>query len=89
MRSCSAEPRMTASRWCCCRAPGKSLLRRRRLHSLAQHAEYREAGQQDIRANAYAGEFFEVEYRLDHRIHTFPRPVLCWGMASSWAVASG
>lgn len=50
------------------------------LHSLYRSMlEYREAGQQDIRANAYAGEFFEVEYRLDHRIHTFPRPVLCWG----------
>jgi enoyl-CoA hydratase/carnithine racemase len=27
---------------------------------------------------AVAG-FFEREYRLDHRIHTFPKPVLCWG----------
>ena len=24
-------------------------------------------------------DFFEREYRLDHRIHTFPKPVLCWG----------
>ena len=23
--------------------------------------------------------FFEREYRLDHRIHTFPKPLLCWG----------
>src|SRR5690606_16618890 len=29
--------------------------------------------------NAYAAEFFEVEYRLDYRIHTYPKPVLCWG----------
>ena len=29
--------------------------------------------------NAYAREFFEVEYRLDHRIHTYRKPVLCWG----------
>jgi len=27
---------------------------------------------------AVAG-FFEREYRLDHRIHSFPKPVLCWG----------
>ncbi len=23
--------------------------------------------------------FFAAEYRLDHRIHTFPKPILCWG----------
>ena len=23
--------------------------------------------------------FFEREYRLDYRIHTFPKPFLCWG----------
>jgi len=26
-----------------------------------------------------AASFFEREYRLDHRIHTCPKPVLCWG----------
>jgi len=26
-----------------------------------------------------AASFFEREYRLDHRIHTSPKPVLCWG----------
>jgi len=26
-----------------------------------------------------AATFFEREYRLDHRIHTYPKPVLCWG----------
>ncbi len=26
-----------------------------------------------------AAEFFEREYRLDYRIHTYPKPVLCWG----------
>ncbi len=25
-----------------------------------------------------AAAFFEREYRLDHRLHTFPKPVLCW-----------
>ncbi len=29
--------------------------------------------------NTYAREFFDVEYRLDHLIHTFPKPVVCWG----------
>ncbi len=24
-------------------------------------------------------QFFEREYRLDHRIHTSPKPILCWG----------
>lgn len=26
-----------------------------------------------------AHEFFEREYRLDHRLHTCPKPILCWG----------
>lgn len=26
-----------------------------------------------------AADFFEHEYRLDHAIHTYPKPVLCWG----------
>lgn len=25
-----------------------------------------------------AAEFFEKEYRLDYRIHTYPKPILCW-----------
>src|SRR3546814_805778 len=29
--------------------------------------------------NPYARRFFEVEYRLDYQIHTYPKPVLCWG----------
>jgi enoyl-CoA hydratase/carnithine racemase len=28
---------------------------------------------------ALATEFFEEEYRLDYRIHTFPKALLCWG----------
>jgi enoyl-CoA hydratase/carnithine racemase len=40
---------------------------------------YREAGSSDIRDNAYAREFFLVEYRLDYRIHTYPKPILVWG----------
>ena len=26
-----------------------------------------------------AAEFFEREYRLDYHIHTYPKPILCWG----------
>lgn len=29
--------------------------------------------------NPHAREFFDVEYRLDYQIHTYPKPVLCWG----------
>lgn len=28
---------------------------------------------------AHAAEFFEREYRLDYRIHTYPKPFLVWG----------
>ena len=30
-------------------------------------------------APAEASDFFEREYRLDYRIHTYPKPILCWG----------
>ena len=29
--------------------------------------------------NTYAREFFDVEYRLDSQIHTYSKPILCWG----------
>ena len=29
--------------------------------------------------NSYASAFFSEEYRLDYRIHTYPKPILCWG----------
>ncbi len=29
--------------------------------------------------NAYAERFFAEEYELDHLIHTYPKPLLCWG----------
>ncbi|MGB6105994.1 MAG: enoyl-CoA hydratase/isomerase family protein [Pusillimonas sp.] len=29
--------------------------------------------------NTYAREFFDVEYRLDYQIHSYSKPVLCWG----------
>ena len=37
------------------------------------------AQRDDIRGNEYAAGFFGREYRLDYRIHTYPKPVLCWG----------
>lgn len=37
------------------------------------------AEKDDIRANAYACDFFNREYRLDYFIHTYPKPILCWG----------
>ncbi|MET0129381.1 MAG: enoyl-CoA hydratase/isomerase family protein [Stenotrophomonas chelatiphaga] len=50
------------------------------LHSLYQSMlAYRATGHADVRANAYAAEFFDVEYRVDFLIHTYPKPILCWG----------
>lgn len=55
------------------------------LHSLYRSMiEFRDGGAHDSGArnigdNAYAREFFAVEYRLDHRIHVCPKPILCWG----------
>ncbi|NUT60448.1 enoyl-CoA hydratase/isomerase family protein [Herbaspirillum sp. C9C3] len=34
---------------------------------------------EDIGANSYAAEFFEQEYRLDYLVHSFAKPILCWG----------
>jgi enoyl-CoA hydratase/carnithine racemase len=28
---------------------------------------------------ALAAHFFEAEYRLDYRLHTYPKPLICWG----------
>jgi enoyl-CoA hydratase/carnithine racemase len=40
-------------------------------HAAANHG--------DPLGNTYAAEFFSREYRLDYLIHTYPKPVLCWG----------
>lgn len=42
----------------------------------ALHASMRAEGSA---RNAYCRQFFEQEYRLDHLIHTYPKPFLCWG----------
>lgn len=50
------------------------------LHGLYRSmVAYRQSGASDITANHYAAQFFEEEYRLDHFIHTYPKPILCWG----------
>jgi len=50
------------------------------LHGLYRGMrEYQASGSRDIRTNAHASEFFSTEYRLDYRIHTYPKPILCWG----------
>ncbi len=51
------------------------------LHKLyATMVEHHASAQRDdICGNAYALAFFSREYRLDHLIHTYPKPVLCWG----------
>ena len=49
-----------------------------RLHAacLAHHASDQ---RHDLRANAYALNFFSREYRLDYFLHRYPKPVLAWG----------
>ena len=50
------------------------------LHGLYRGMrDYEAAGRGDIRNNSYAVDFFTTEYRLDYRIHTYPKPLLCWG----------
>ncbi|CAM3986675.1 Enoyl-CoA hydratase [Bordetella tumbae] len=42
-------------------------------HSMQEHQG------QGAWANPLARDFFEREYRLDYQIHTYPKPILCWG----------
>ncbi len=56
------------------------------LHGLYQSMRAHRAAVPDTaarraapQANAHAAAFFEEEYRLDYRIHTYPKPLLCWG----------
>ncbi len=51
------------------------------LHKVyeAMIGHHASAQRDDIRGNAYAAGFFGREYRLDYTIHTYPKPVLCWG----------
>ena len=47
------------------------------LHGL--YAAARSAPRGDPWAQTGARSFFEHEYRLDYQIHTYPKPLLCWG----------
>ena len=49
-----------------------------KLHAacVAHHASPQ---RDDFAANQYALDFFAREYRLDYLIHTYPKPLLCWG----------
>jgi enoyl-CoA hydratase/carnithine racemase len=50
------------------------------LHSLYRSMrDYQASRSTDVRDNTYASDFFSVEYRLDYLIHTYPKPILCWG----------
>ncbi|MBY6211167.1 enoyl-CoA hydratase/isomerase family protein [Microbulbifer agarilyticus] len=43
------------------------------------HKLYRSAMAANGGPNTYAETFFHEEYRLDYLIHTFGKPVICWG----------
>lgn len=47
------------------------------LHGMYQGMQDNTSG--DPWHNTYAREFFDVEYRLDYHIHTYAKPLLCWG----------
>lgn len=51
------------------------------LHTLHKTllAHHGSASRDSILGNDYALGFFSREYRLDYLIHTYPKPVLCWG----------
>lgn len=58
-------------------AGGKAFSAGGDLHGL-YHSMQEHAGQGPW-ANSLARAFFEREYRLDYQIHTYPKPILCWG----------
>ena len=58
-------------------AGGKAFSAGGDLHGL--YRSMREYDGQGAWANPLARDFFEREYRLDYQIHTYPKPILCWG----------
>ena len=50
----------------------QNLYQSMRRHHASDHRD-------DARANHYACDFFSREYRLDYLIHTYSKPILCWG----------
>lgn len=57
-------------------AGGKAFCAGGDLHALYRAMLDSPAG--DAWANVTARAFFETEYRLDYRIHRYPKPLLCW-----------
>lgn len=47
------------------------------LHGLYKAMQENTSGQ--AWSNVYARKFFDIEYRLDYQIHTYNKPILCWG----------
>ncbi|PLC51052.1 enoyl-CoA hydratase [Pollutimonas subterranea] len=47
------------------------------LHGLYKSMQENAGGQ--AWDNVHARTFFDTEYRLDYLIHTYPKPMLCWG----------
>lgn len=66
-------------------AGGKAFCAGGDLHNLyrAMRAHHASAGGgnglSNVLGNEYANTFFRCEYRLDYQIHTYPKPILCWG----------
>jgi enoyl-CoA hydratase/carnithine racemase len=60
-------------------AGGKAFCAGGDLHNLYRtlRAHHESAG--NVLGNEYANTFFRCEYRLDYQIHTYPKPILCWG----------
>jgi len=58
-------------------AGGKAFSAGGDLHGL--YHSMREHQGEGAWANPLARDFFEREYRLDYQIHTYPKPLLCWG----------
>jgi enoyl-CoA hydratase/carnithine racemase len=49
----------------------------RLYRSMLEH--HASSARDEVLGNDYALRFFAREYRLDYRIHSYPKPVLCWG----------
>jgi enoyl-CoA hydratase/carnithine racemase len=61
-------------------AGGKAFCAGGDLHSLYRSMQaHHGSGSGGVLGNAYANAFFGQEYRLDYRIHTYRKPILCWG----------
>ncbi|MFZ6766523.1 enoyl-CoA hydratase/isomerase family protein [Undibacterium sp. Di26W] len=45
--------------------------------SMREH--HASSNKDNLLGNVYALDFFEQEYRLDYQIHTYRKPILCWG----------